>query len=138
MHRIWRRTPLHQGSRVSPSARPACGLRAARRRGLRRGQFPAEEAGRPVQGGVRLVEPAVVVLEDVRQAGPDFEGDLDVVGARAAGQPDGVVEQHLVRRRPGRAAGAARSGRRTAGWPAAAPGRRRRRSGRRTPAGRRR
>ncbi|MFB7330763.1 hypothetical protein ACFC00_03875 [Streptomyces adustus] len=56
-----------------------------------------EEAGGAVECGVRLVEAAVVVLEDVGESGPVFHRDLDVVGARTAGRPDRVVEQHLVR-----------------------------------------
>jgi hypothetical protein len=50
-----------------------------------------------VERRVRLVETSVVVLVDVREVATDLQRDVDVVGTRAAGQADRVVEQELVR-----------------------------------------
>ncbi|MEU7468489.1 hypothetical protein AB0A94_08020 [Streptomyces sp. NPDC044984] len=43
----------------------------------------SEEAGGAVECGGRLVEAAVAMLEDVGEAGPDLECDLDIVGELA-------------------------------------------------------
>jgi hypothetical protein len=43
-----------------------------------------------------FVEDRVVGLEDVRHAGGDVEGDLDVGGGGLLGEADGVVEEDLV------------------------------------------
>lgn len=58
--------------------------------------MPLEEPRHLVEGLVGLVQRSEVTLEDVRAFGGHLQRHLDVVPAGVHGQPDGVVQEHLV------------------------------------------
>ena len=60
------------------------------------GEMRRQELSGSVQRRGRFVEDRVVGLEDVRHAGGDVEGDLDVGGGGLPREADGVVEEDLV------------------------------------------
>jgi hypothetical protein len=64
---------------------------------LRAGETGRQELSGPVQCGRRLVEQPVKGLEDVRNPRGDVKGDLDVGGGSLPREPDGVIEENLVR-----------------------------------------
>src|SRR5439155_2523105 len=63
---------------------------------LSAGEIRREALSGPVKRRDRFVEHRVVGLEDVRHPGGDVEGDFDFRDGSLLGEPDGVVEEHLV------------------------------------------
>src|SRR5580658_3534029 len=61
------------------------------------GELRRQELSGSVQRRDRFVEDGMKGLEDVRHAGGEVEGDLDVGGGGLPRQADGVVEENLVR-----------------------------------------
>ena len=58
--------------------------------------MPVEEPRGFVDGIVRLAQGSEEALEDVRAFGGNLQRHLDIVAACARGQPDGVVQEHLM------------------------------------------